>query len=102
MREGLTMLQQLQEQYSRNLFRWNCWNTEIIEALELGSLIVVGQMILTSALNRQKVAASFPRGLLPARRCQFSQAYNAYYSPAGIDLQYQSVTITLFEPQERK
>jgi len=28
-----------------------------------------------------------------SQRCQFSQAYT-YYSPAGIDLQYQSVTIT--------
>jgi succinate dehydrogenase / fumarate reductase flavoprotein subunit len=105
MREGLTMLQQLQEQYSQIYLddKGNCWNTEIIEALELRSLIVVGQMILTSALNRQESrGAHFREDYSQRDDANFLKHTMAYYSPAGIDLQYQSVTITLFEPQERK
>jgi succinate dehydrogenase / fumarate reductase flavoprotein subunit len=56
MRQGLQELQQLQQQYSQVYLndKGTCWNTEIIEALELRNLIIVGQLILTSALNRQE------------------------------------------------
>ena len=56
MREGLEKLQQLQQQYQQIYLddKGQLWNTEIIEALELRSLMIVGQMILTSALNRQE------------------------------------------------
>lgn len=105
MREGLTKLQQLQEQYSQIYLddKGNCWNTEIIEALELRSLIVVGQLILTSALNRQESrGAHFREDYSQRDDANFLKHTMAYYSPAGIELQYRPVTITLFEPQERK
>jgi succinate dehydrogenase / fumarate reductase flavoprotein subunit len=105
MREGLTRLQQLQEQYSQIYLddKGNCWNTEIIEALELRSLLVVGQLILTSALNRQESRGAHFRSDCPQRDdANFLKHTMAYYSPAGIDLQYRPVTLTLFEPQERK
>jgi succinate dehydrogenase / fumarate reductase flavoprotein subunit len=105
MREGLTKLQQLQEQYSQIYLddKGTCWNTEIIEALELRSLIVVGQLILTSALNRQESrGAHFREDYSERDDANFLKHTMAYYSPAGIDLQYRPVTITLFEPQERK
>ena len=105
MREGLTKLQQLQSQYSQIYLddKGTCWNTEIIEALELRSLIVVGQLILTSALNRQESrGAHFREDYAQRDDDNFLKHTMAYYSPAGIDLQYRPVTITLFEPQERK
>lgn len=105
MREGLTGLQRLQEQYSQIYLddKGNCWNTEIIEALELRSLIVVGQLILTSAINRQESRGAHFREDYPQRDdTNLLKHTMAYYSPAGIDLQYRPVTITLFKPQERK
>ncbi len=105
MREGLQQLQQLQQQYSQIYLddKGTCWNTEIIEALELRSLIVVAQVILTSALNRQESRGAHFREDYPDRDdAHFLKHTMAYYSPAGIDLQYRPVTITLFEPQERK
>lgn len=105
MREGLQQLQQLQQQYSQIYLddKGSCWNTEIIEALELRSLIVVGQLILTSALNRQESrGAHFREDYSHRDDGNFLKHTMAYYSPAGIDLQYRPVTITLFEPQERK
>lgn len=105
MREGLEQIQTLQTQLNQIYLddRGNVWNTEIIEALELQSLMVVGQVILTSALNRQESRGAHFREDFPQRDDQnFLKHTLAYYSPAGIDLEYKPVTITRFEPQERK
>lgn len=105
MSEGLQQLQQIQQQYQQIYLddKGSCWNTEIIEALELRSLIVVGQLILTSALNRQESrGAHFREDYTERDDTNFLKHTMAYYSPAGIDLQYRPVTITMFEPQERK
>lgn len=105
MQEGIQQLQQLQQQSAQIYLddKGSCWNTEIIEALELGSLIVVGQLILQSALNRQESRGAHFREDFPQRDdSNFLKHTLSYYSPAGIDLQYKPVSITMFEPQERK
>jgi succinate dehydrogenase / fumarate reductase flavoprotein subunit len=105
LREGLNQLQQLQEQY-RQIYlddKGKLWNTEIIEALELQNLMVVGQLIIASALNRTESRGAHCREDYPERDDgNFLKHTMAYYSPAGIDLQYLPVAITMFEPQERK
>lgn len=105
MREGLKKLEQLQQQYAEIYLddKGNSWNTEIVEALELRSLIIVGQLILTSALNRQESRGAHYREDYSDRDDpNFLKHTFAYYSPAGIDLQYRPVTISMFQPQERK
>jgi succinate dehydrogenase / fumarate reductase, flavoprotein subunit len=105
MREGLNQLQQLQQQYQQIYLddKGKLWNTEIIEALELRNLFVVGQLILAAALNRQESRGAHFREDYPQRDDgNFLKHTLAYYSPAGIDLQYKPVAITMFEPQERK
>lgn len=105
MKEGLTKILQLQEKYQQIYLddQDNVWNTEIIEALELRSLMIVGQMILTSALNRLESRGAHSREDYPKRDdTNFLKHTLAYYSPAGIDLSYRPVSITRFEPLERK
>lgn len=105
MQEGLQQLQQLQQQYSQIYLddKGSCWNTEIVEALEMRSLMIVAQLILTSALNRQESrGAHFREDYSERDDRNFLKHTMAYYSPVGIDLQYRPVTITMFEPQERK
>ena len=105
MQEGLQQLQQLQQQSSQIYLddKGSCWNTEIVEALELRSLLIVAELILTSALNRQESrGAHFREDYQQRDDANFLKHTMAYYSPAGIDLQYRPVTITMFEPQERK
>lgn len=105
MRQGLEVLQQLQQQSAQVYVddRGSCWNTELIEALELQSLMIVGEIILTSACNRSESRGAHFREDYPQRDdANYLQHTMAYYSPAGIDLQYRPVNITLFEPQERK
>ncbi|MDF0554528.1 succinate dehydrogenase/fumarate reductase flavoprotein subunit [Kamptonema sp. UHCC 0994] len=105
MQDGLSKLAQLQQQY-QNIYlddKGKLWNTEIVEALELRSLMIVGQLILTSALNRQESRGAHSREDFPQRDDgSFLKHTMAYYSPAGIDLSYRPVAITMFEPQERK
>lgn len=105
MQEGLTRLEELQDRYAQIRLddRGTVWNTEILEALELRSLMVVGELILASALNRRESRGAHSREDFPQRDDpNFLKHTLAYYSPAGVDLQYKPVSITRFEPQERK
>ncbi|TAF56801.1 MAG: succinate dehydrogenase/fumarate reductase flavoprotein subunit [Oscillatoriales cyanobacterium] len=105
MQEGLHKLEELEKQYQEVYLddKGKSWNTEIVEALELRSLIIVGKMILTSALNRQESRGAHSREDFSDRDdANFLKHTLAYYSPAGIDLAYMPVAITMFEPQERK
>ncbi len=103
--EGLTQLKTLRNQYSEIRLDdpGKLWNTEIIEALELQSLLIVGEVIMTGALQRRESRGAHSREDFPERDDQnFLQHTLAYYSPAGIDLQYMPVQLTMFEPKERK
>ncbi|MBA2747948.1 MAG: succinate dehydrogenase/fumarate reductase flavoprotein subunit [Tatlockia sp.] len=105
MRSGLQQLQQIQQQYQDIYLddKGNCWNSELVEALELQSLLVVGEIILTSALSRTESRGAHCREDYTERDDEnFLKHTMAYYSPAGIDIQYRPVTITMFEPKERK
>ncbi|MDX2097343.1 MAG: succinate dehydrogenase/fumarate reductase flavoprotein subunit [Leptolyngbyaceae cyanobacterium bins.59] len=105
MQEGFVKLQEIQQRYSQVYLddRDRHWNTELVEALELRSLMIVGEMILRSALNRQESRGAHFREDYPDRDDgNFLKHTMAYYSPAGVDLRYRPVTITLFQPQERK
>ncbi|MDY6900909.1 MAG: succinate dehydrogenase/fumarate reductase flavoprotein subunit [Cyanobacteriota bacterium] len=105
MTKGLEQIQEIQNKYSQIYLddKGTCWNTELIEALELRSLMVVGQMIMTSALNRQESRGAHCREDFTERDDEkYLQHTMAYYSAAGIDIQYRPVSITMFEPKERK
>jgi succinate dehydrogenase / fumarate reductase, flavoprotein subunit len=104
MREGLAKLKQIQQQYSQIRLddKGSCFNTELVEALELRSLMIVGELILTSALNRKESRGSHAREDYPTRDDgNFLKHTLAYYSAAGIDLNFMPVVITQFQPQER-
>ncbi|MFW6358026.1 MAG: succinate dehydrogenase/fumarate reductase flavoprotein subunit [Chroococcales cyanobacterium] len=105
MQEGLEQLQQLKEKLNSIYLddKDSCWNTELIEALELRSIMIVGETILASALNRQESRGAHSREDYPTRDdSKFLQHTLAYYSPAGIDVHYMPVVINQFEPKERK
>jgi len=105
MQTGLTKLRELQQKYSQIRLddRGTVWNTELIEALELRSLFVVGEMILFSAINRKESRGShFREDYAQRDDSAFLKHTLAYYSAAGIDINYMPVVINQFEPQERK
>ncbi len=105
MAEGLEKLRTIRQQAEQVYLddHGTVWNSELVEALELQSLLIVGEMILTGALNRQESRGSHCREDYGDRDdSNFLKHTMAYYSPAGIDIRYRPVAITLFQPQERK
>ena len=105
MQTGLTKLQALQRQYQEIYLddRSKEWNTELIEALELRNLMLVGEIILTSALQRAESRGAHCRDDYPQRDdTNFLKHTLAYYSSSGIDITHMPVAITMFTPQERK
>ncbi|MCW6035025.1 succinate dehydrogenase/fumarate reductase flavoprotein subunit [Spirulina subsalsa FACHB-351] len=105
MAQGLEAIQELQAQYPQVYLddKGTHWNTELIEALELGHLMVVGEMILTSALHRKESRGAHSREDYPQRHDgEFLKHTLSYYSAAGIDLEYMPVVVNRFEPKERK
>ncbi|MDJ0600660.1 MAG: succinate dehydrogenase/fumarate reductase flavoprotein subunit [Crocosphaera sp.] len=105
MQEGIDKIQQFKANYD-NIYlddKDNCWNTELIEAMELRNIMVVGEMILTSALNRKESRGAHSREDYTKRDDHnFLKHTLAYYSAAGLDIQYMDVVINMFEPKERK
>lgn len=105
MREGLEQVERAIAQAEQVYLddKGTVWNTELIEALELKNLMRVGQMILSSALERRESRGAHAREDYPDRDdANFLKHTLAYYSPTGIDIRYRPVTITRFEPKERK
>jgi succinate dehydrogenase / fumarate reductase flavoprotein subunit len=105
MKAGLLKLQEIKAKYEQIYLddKHPAWNTELIEALELRSIMVVGEMILTSALNRQESRGSHAREDFTDRNdSQFLQHTLAAYAEKGIEIDYMPVVINRFEPQERK
>ncbi len=105
MQEGIHQIQQLKEKYLQIYLddKSTCWNQELIEAMELQSILVVGELILTSAINRQESRGAHSREDYPNRDdSQFLRHTLAYYSSTGIDIQYMPVVVNMFEPKERK
>ena len=105
MREGLEKLQGIRQKAQQIYLdeKGTVWNSELVEALELQSLLIVGEMILTGALNRHESRGAHCREDFPDRNdTDFLKHTMAFYSPAGININYRPVSLTMFEPLERK
>ncbi len=105
MTQGLAKIQELKQKYAQIYLddKGDCWNTELIEALELQNIIIVGELILASALNRQESRGSHAREDYPSRDdTDFLQHTLASISSGGVNIDYLPVVINMFEPQERK
>ena len=106
MEAGLVKLKEIRAQAERVKLddRSRTWNSELVEALELRSLMRVGEIILTSALNRRESRGSHFREDCPDRDdVKFLQHTIASYSPeAGVTIDYMPVVVNQFEPKERK
>ncbi|MEE3716254.1 succinate dehydrogenase/fumarate reductase flavoprotein subunit [Tumidithrix elongata RA019] len=111
--EGLEKLQGLKHRYAEDLHlddRGEVFNMELTAALELGSLLTVGEIIMTSALSRQESRGAHSRSDYPNRDdsnyLQHSLGYldgntvKTAFRPVNLSLQ--AVDRDRFTPQERK
>jgi succinate dehydrogenase / fumarate reductase flavoprotein subunit len=104
MQEGIAKIQQLKAKYDQIYLddKDSCWNTELIEALELQNIMIVGEMILTSATKRKESRGAHSREDYPKRDdSNFLRHTLAYYTDGAVDINYMPVVISMFEPKER-
>jgi len=81
----------------------NVFNTDLIEALELGSMLDVAAAMACSALQRRESRGSHQRQDFPDRDdSEFLRHSLAQYSASGLPtIDYSDVTITHSQPAER-
>ena len=79
------------------------FNTDITEALEFGYLLDISENIVTAALARTESRGAHYREDFPERDdARWLKHTLAYRTSKGIELRYKPVSITRFQPQERK
>ncbi len=123
MQAGLVQLQRLKQKAAQIYLddKSKLWNTELTEALELRNLLVVGEIILASALQRQESRGAhfredFPqrddpqylhhslaaRGIARSVEDSKDLTIEAWGLATAVKVQPRPVALGLFEPKERK
>jgi succinate dehydrogenase / fumarate reductase, flavoprotein subunit len=78
------------------------FNTDLLEAWELGCLLDIAQVTAVSALARKESRGAHAREDFSRRDDKkWLKHTMAFFSPAGVELRYKPVIITRFEPKER-
>jgi succinate dehydrogenase / fumarate reductase flavoprotein subunit len=79
------------------------FNTDLLEAWELGNLLDLAQVTTESAINRTESRGGHMREDFQARNdAEWLKHTLAYRDEQGeIELRYKPVTITKFQPKER-
>lgn len=81
----------------------NIFNTELLEAIELGHMLTLSEVIALSALQRTESRGAHYREDYPNRDDENWLKHTfAFYSDKGITFKYKPVTLTRFKPEERK
>jgi succinate dehydrogenase / fumarate reductase flavoprotein subunit len=104
MKAALESIHELQERYQRVSLqdKGRCFNTELLEAIELGYLLDLAQVTAASALARQESRGAHSREDYPERDDDGWLKHTlAYKTEGGVELRYKPVSITRFEPKPR-
>ncbi|MCK5254038.1 MAG: FAD-dependent oxidoreductase [Thermoplasmata archaeon] len=103
--DALDKLESLKERYDRLgiVNRGGVHNYELREALEMGNMLQVSETILRSALAREESRGAHYRTDHPERDdVGWLKHTLIVKAPEGLTLNYKPVTITRFQPQERR
>src|SRR5712692_8415513 len=105
MKKSCDTLRQLRERFSNIAIedKGEVFNTQVIAALELDFMLDVAEAVAHSALNRKESRGSHTRTDFPKRDDQnFLKHTLAHRTPQGPRIEYLPVTITHWQPEERK
>ncbi len=108
-REGLQAavdkVRQLKDRYRRIRVqdKGRVFNTDLLEAWELGNLLDLAEVTAVSALNRTESRGAHSREDFPKRNDEEWLKHTLAYRTenGGVELRYKPVVITRFEPKER-
>jgi len=83
--------------------RGSTYNTDLLEALELGCMLDIAETIIHGAMARQESRGAHYREDFQDRDDTNWLAHSLIYrTDAGLSLKKKSVSITRFQPMERK
>ncbi|MGA9192801.1 MAG: FAD-dependent oxidoreductase [Anaerolineales bacterium] len=104
MAEAVTKVRQLRERYKdiKVSDQGRVFNTELLQAWELGCLLEIADVTAESALNRKESRGAHAREDFPKRDDKNWMKHTmAFLKPDGVEIRYKPVTKTKFEPMER-
>ncbi|MEW2499217.1 succinate dehydrogenase flavoprotein subunit [Amycolatopsis sp. CA-161197] len=109
LKQALTDIQALKERYTRITVsdKGKRYNTDLLEAVELGFLLELAEVLIVGALARKESRGGHAREDYPNRDdTNFMRHTMAYKQGEGLSadirLDYKPVTFTRYEPMERK
>jgi len=104
--EALETVQMLKERYSRIAIqdKGRCFNRELLDFIELGGMLDLAEVITLGALHREESRGAHYREDFPKRDDEKFLAHTMvrFDEETGPQLFTRPVTITRFEPKERK
>jgi succinate dehydrogenase / fumarate reductase flavoprotein subunit len=104
MQAAVDQVRQLQERYRQLSLqdKGSTFNTELLEAIELGYLLDLAELTAESALARQESRGAHSREDFAERDDENWLKHTlAYRTDSGVELKYKPVSITRFEPKPR-
>ena len=109
LKQALTDVQALKQRYQRITVadKGKRYNTDLLEAVELGFLLELAEVLVVGALARKESRGGHAREDYPNRDdTNFMRHTMAYKAGSGLSadirLDYKPVTFTRYEPMERK
>jgi succinate dehydrogenase / fumarate reductase flavoprotein subunit len=102
---ALEEIKELKERYLMIALKdkGSCFNRDLLDALELGHMLDLAEVITISALYRKESRGAHSREDFPERNDEKFLVHTlARYSDKGPQIFEKPVTITRFQPQERK
>jgi succinate dehydrogenase / fumarate reductase flavoprotein subunit len=105
LKEQLKVIKSLQEQFKwiEVGYKGNRFNTELLDAIELGNMLDFVETIVVGGLARAESRGAHSRTDFPKRDdVDWLKHTLAWKTDAGIRLDYKPVVITRFKPEERK
>ncbi len=103
--EAVVAMQGIRQRYDKAPVenKGKVFNTDLIFALELGYMIDCAEMVCTAAVDRKESRGAHTRVDFPARDdANWLKHTACTYTPEGPRISYFPVTITRWQPQERK
>jgi succinate dehydrogenase / fumarate reductase flavoprotein subunit len=104
MKEAVDKVRELRQRYKdiKVSDQGRVFNTELLQAWELGCLLEIADVTAESALNRKESRGAHAREDFPKRDDKNWMKHTfAWLKPEGVDIRYKPVTKTTFEPMER-
>jgi succinate dehydrogenase / fumarate reductase flavoprotein subunit len=105
MEKALDKVRELQKRYETVMVmdKGKMFNTDLLEAWELGNLLDLAEVTAVSAINRTESRGAHMReDYLERNDAEWLKHTLAYRDESGkIDLRYKPVTIKKFQPKER-